>query len=327
MNPVKKTRPLVCIGEMHKENQNNDDAPEFSILIGLVSTEDRGRILEILKALGNQIGQHRYEVIIADRRQDDISTRIDTAYPEVERIPCPEQTSLPHLRTLALDQACGRYIIVTEDHCVPAENWLASISQAFIEAPVGTVAVGGCVENGAAGTALDWATFFCEYSLFLEPVTEGVTKVLPGMNIAYHHSIFRDLDREHLTSGFWETTVHPVLLEKGFKLYSSNEIRVYHCKKFSFGLFTRQRFLYSRYYANLRFSRNRIVSRILAGLATPLLPPVLLYRSYKHIQTKHRLSNEFRSTIPILLVFYVVWACGEMVGYLIGGGNALTRIE
>jgi glycosyltransferase involved in cell wall biosynthesis len=312
---------------MQTETQAGADAPEFSILIGLVSTEDSERVLEALDALRNQQGAHSYEVIIADRRHDDVSSRLDADYPEVKRLPCPPRMSLPELRTLALDQASGTYIIVTEDHNVPSENWLASMAQAFADAPEGTVAVGGCVENGVYDTPLDWATFLCEYSYFLESVDEGDTTVLPGMNVAYHHSIFKHLDRELLTSGFWETTVHPVLLEKGLKLFSTNKIRLYHCKKFSFGLFARQRFIYSRYYAGLRFGRGQLLKRVAACGATLLLPPLLLYRSSKQIKAKNRLASEFRSAMPYLLMFYVIWAYGEMVGYILGNGDALARIE
>lgn len=312
---------------MSNEKQSAEGSPEFSVLIGMVSTEDADRILETLESLRNQQGSHSYEVIIGDRRNDEISARIDADYPEVQRITCPGETSLPELRTLALDKANGTYIIVTEDHNVPSENWLDSMAQAFEESPEGTVAVGGCVENGVYDTALDWATFFCEYSYFLESVDEGDTTVLPGMNVAYHHSIFKDLDRELLTSGFWETTVHPVLLEKGLKLYSTNKIRLYHCKKFSFGLFARQRFIYSRYYAGLRFSRGQLLKRIVACAATGILPPLLLFRSIKQIKAKNRLSREFKSALPYLLMFYIIWAYGEMVGYILGKGNALARIE
>jgi hypothetical protein len=312
---------------MENEKQSVEGSPEFSVLIGMVSTEDSDRILETLDLLRKQEGSHSYEVIIGDRRNDEIGARIDADYPEVQRITCPPEMSLPELRTLALDKAKGTYMIVTEDHNVPSENWLASMAQAFDEAPEGTVAVGGCVENGVCDTALDWATFLCEYSYFLESVDEGDTTVLPGMNVAYHHSIFKDLDRELLTSGFWETTVHPVLLEKGLKLYSTNKIRLYHCKKFSFGLFARQRFIYSRYYAGLRFPRSQLIKRLVACGATAILPPLLLYRSTKQIKAKKRLAKEFRSAMPYLFMFYLIWAYGEMVGYILGKGDALARIE
>jgi len=312
---------------MDNEKQSSEYCPEFSILIGLVSTEDRDRILEVLESIRKQQGSHTYEVIIADRQHDYISSRLDEDYPEVQRITSPPKMSLPELRTLALERASGAFIIITEDHNVPSGNWLASMAQAFDEAPEGTVAVGGCVENGVCDTPMDWATFLCEYSYFLDPVDEGVTSILPGMNVAYHHSIFNDLDRVLLTSGFWETTVHPLLLEKGFKLYSTNKIRLYHCKRFSFGLFARQRFIYSRYYAGLRFTRSQYVKRFLACCATVLLPPLLLYRTSRQIKAKNRLAGELRSAIPLLLVFYIILACGEMVGYVLGSGDALARIE
>lgn len=312
---------------MGNTKKMQDGSPEFSILIGLVSTEDSDRILEALDSLRKQEGSHAYEVIIADRRHDDISSRLDDDYPEVLRIPAPPQMSLPELRTLALDRAKGNYIIVTEDHNVPSENWLESMSQAFDDAPEGTVAVGGCVENGVYDTPLDWATFFCEYSFFLESVAEGETHVLPGMNVAYHHSIFEGIDRHLLTSGFWETTVHPMLIEKGMKLFSTNKIRLYHCKKFSFSLFARQRFIYSRYYAGRRFQKNQLLKRIIACGATVLLPPLLLMRSMQQMKAKNRLAAEFKSALPTLLVFYIIWAYGEMVGYILGDGGALSRIE
>jgi hypothetical protein len=62
------------------------------------------------------------------------------------------------------------------------------------------------------------------------------------------------VDRAMLLRGFWETTVYPLLSQKGFILYLNDEIPVLHKKKFSFRLFAQQRFLYSRYYTGLRFS-------------------------------------------------------------------------
>ncbi len=300
---------------------------DFSILIGLVSTEDSDRIFEVLQSLRNHNGLHRYEVIIGDRRNNTISRRLDESFPEVKRISCPADTSLPELRTLALDSASGTYIVVIEDHNVPSENWLVSMLQAFAESPEGTVAVGGCVENGVYDTSLDWATFLCEYSYFLEPVDEGETNALPGMNVAYHHSAFKNIDRDILTAGFWETTVHPILLGNGAKFYSSNKIKLYHSKKFSFRLFAQQRFIYSRYYAGLRFKRVQRLKRFAACAMTLLLPILLLYRSTLQIREKNRLKREFKLAIPYLFVFYTIWACGEMVGYMFGKGDALIEIE
>jgi len=236
-------------------------------------------------------------------------------------------TSLPALRTSALEQATGKYIIITEDHCVPSTDWLSSFYQAFEDAPENTMAVGGCVENGVSESSFDWATFFCEYSFFLQPVHEGTGNTLPGMNVACRKEVFLKVNREILTSGFWETTLHPQLIKQGYKLFSTNKIKLFHSKKFTLGLFLRQRFIYSRYYAGLRFKSSQYFHRLLACCATVLLPPLLLYRIVKRIRTKKRLRKELLSASPYLALFMVVWAAGEMWGYVFGADKTLAAIE
>ncbi len=300
---------------------------KFSVVAGRVSTEDSARVLELLESLRGQTGNHACEIILADRRNDLISRRIAEAYPHVTLIPCEPEATLPEMRARALDRATGEYVVVTEDHCVPPSDWLASISAAFEHAPHGTVAVGGCVENGVCDTALDWATFICEYAMFVRPVAEGPTHGLPGMNVAYRRDALLGLERGRLTQGFWETTVHPELLARGGILFSSNAIRIDHCKKFSFGLFAAQRFIYSRYYAGLRFPRDAYARRIVGFLGSVALPPLLLLRMTRNLWGKGRLRREYLRALPYLSIFLVIWAVGEMAGYLAGTGPALRQIE
>src|SRR6266436_2195793 len=299
----------------------------FSILIGRVSTEDSSRIVETLDALRAQEGSPAYEVIIADRRLDAVTELICAKYPEACVLPCAAGTSLPELRTLAFEKAGGDYIVITEDHCVPPKNWLASIFEAFKVAPEGTVAVGGAIENGVCDTALDWATFLCEYSAFVPPIRSGPATTLPGMNVAYRRSAITELDRAILLRGFWETTVHPLLAQKGFVLYLSDEIRILHKKKFSFRLFAHQRFLYSRYYAGLRFTQGQLAARwAMCGL-TLALPPLLLVRIVRNLMSKKQFLAQFARALPLMTVFVLIGACGEVVGYILGPGDALSRIE
>jgi len=309
------------------DNPNLEKPLEFSILIGLVSTQDRERIFEVLNAIQNQTGNLGYEVIIVDRCQDRISNAIDKRYPMVKRLTCSADTSLPAMHTLALNQAGGQFIVVTEVHCVPASNWLESFSREFTIAPPQTVAVGGCVNNGVAESAFDRATYFCEYGAFAEPVAEGLTSNLPGMNIAYRHQALKEFDTGALERGFWESTIHPEMLKNGHIFYSSNNVRITHCKKFNFGLFARQRFLYSRYYADMRYPPHQVLIRVSAALVTFVLPVLLLLRSFRNASSKPALRKGYVSSIPFLLLFYVIWAWGEIVGYLLGSNNALGQLE
>lgn len=299
----------------------------FSILIGLVSSEDESRIFEVLQSLRAQQGNIGYEVVIGDRRGSAISRTIADSFPEVRLVECAPDTSLPELRTIAFDQSTGTYVAVIEDHCIPSSNWLDALYNAFQEAPKFTAAVGGCVENGVTDSGFDWATFLCEYSALLAPVTEGDTKNLPGMNVAYLRSALADIDRSLMNKGFWETTLHPEILRKGMKLHSSNRIIIRHSKKFSFRLFASQRFLYSRYFAGIRFERHQYMARIIACVLSTLLPLLLICRIFNNVWSKGRHRTDFALALPSLVIFVMIWGLGEMAGYVFGTGSALSRIE
>ncbi len=298
----------------------------ISVLLGRVSTEDDDRVLETIASFVMGDVDCPYEIIIADRIQDHVSATIARRYPAVKLIPCPATMSLPEMRAAAFDMSRGELIAVTEDHCVPRPGWLNIASAAFADADGDIVAIGGSVENGVTDTGFDWATFLCEYSYFSPPVVEGQTEVLPGMNVVYRRSALEAVPASALREGFWETTVHHLLLAAGGRFLSLNELKMYHCKKFSVGLFLGQRFLYSRYYAGIRFPRHALSKRIAATAATAALPPLLLWRMTGAARKKG-LNSEFVRALPGLALMVLVWSVGEGYGYLAGPGDALARIE
>lgn len=304
----------------------SDPQAPVAVVIGLVSTEDRARILETLQALSEGQGSLACEVVLVDRRRDDVSARVRERFPQVRIVECDSSTTLPEMRTIAFEQTRAPVVAVTEDHCVPAQGWLGEIVAAFAASDEGLAAVGGVVENGVKDTGFDWATYLCEYSAFSAPVAEGATHVLPGMNVAYRRSVLEAAPREVLTSGFWETTLHPRLVAEGKTLLSRNSLKMYHCKKFSAGLFFQQRYVYSRYYAGLRFSPQQRPRRLFAALASLALPPLLFARMVYAAMHKN-LTPQFLRAAPALAALVVVWSVGEIWGYLFGPGDALARIE
>lgn len=300
--------------------------PLLSILIGRVSTEDGDRILETLQALRDQDSDLTREVVIVDRLDGEISAAIRTRFPEVNLRACDRAASLPEMRAQALAASRGRLILVTEDHCVPPPSWLRDFKTMHDAHPDASV-IAGCVENGVTGRALDWATYLCEYAAFAPPIDEGPGASLAGMNVLYKRSVLEDCAPELLTRGFWETTVHPVLAQQGRMLLATNRVRIFHCKKFSFRLFAAQRFAYSRYYAGIRFRRERHLVRWIAALATPVLPALLTFRLVRSARRKSSIAKPAMRAIPYLFAFFVIWALGEAFGYLAGPGDSLRAIE
>ena len=302
------------------------DRPYFSILIGRVSTEDGDRILQTLDALRKQDSPLTCETIVIDRLDDAVTVTIRERFPEVRLSLCDHRASLPEMRTQALRLARGCFVLVTEDHCVPPLSWLSDFKSVLNEHP-GACVIAGCVENGVTDRALDWATFLCEYAAFAPPIAEGSGASLAGMNVMYEHGVLADCPEDLLTKGFWETTVHPWLASQGKVLLATNRVRIFHCKKFSFRLFAAQRYAYSRYYAGIRFARDKPLVRWLAALATPVLPVLLTARLVRAAQRKASIARPTLSAIPYLFIFFLIWAVGEAVGYLTGPGESLRAIE
>jgi hypothetical protein len=57
------------------------------------------------------------------------------------------------------------------------------------------------------------------------------------------------------------------------------------------------------------------------------LPALLLIRIGRNLMAKKRLIAQFARALPYLTVFVLIWALGELVGYVMGPGNALSRVE
>ena len=66
--------------------------------------------------------------------------------------------------------------------------------------------------------------------------------------------------------------------------------------------------------------------RCAAAMLCLALPPLLLWRMRKASSAK-RLGEPFLRALPSLCGLVVIWAWGEMVGYLMGPGQALAEIE
>jgi hypothetical protein len=66
--------------------------------------------------------------------------------------------------------------------------------------------------------------------------------------------------------------------------------------------------------------------RLVASAASVILPPILLLRLFQSAMRK-RMANKMVRALPSLCVLVVVWAVGEIWGYVFGPGDALAELE
>ena len=153
---------------------------------------------------------------------------------------------------------------------------------------------------------------------------------LPGMNVSYDRRAIAAID-DLLRDGRWEGWLHARLRERGFELYCDPErgarprqgLRVRRVHLAAVPLLPRVR--------RRCGTRARRRGASLYALGAPLLAAAALLPHRDATSRARRGSGaSFVRATPLILLYIVVWAVGEAVGYAFGGGRqpaegAVTR--
>ena len=295
--------------------------PLISVIIA--SVNGLPSIDECLTALHRQKGNIKSEIIVVDCCRDGTADHIREKFPEVQLIHLPERLGIPELRAMGMSRAKGEYIAVTEDHCMAPENWYEEIQKAHAS---GYAAVGGTVVNGSVNRIVDWAVYLCEYSHVMPPIPSGEVDGIAGNNASYRREVLEKVD-DSIKKNYWEFFLHEELRKNGVRFLSVPTLRINHKKEFGILYFLKQRYNYSRSFAGMRRKRESIAGRIKYLLASPILPILLLWRIARQVFQKGRHQREFFLSLPLLALFMVSYAAGEFIGYLLGPGASLAKVE
>jgi hypothetical protein len=292
--------------------------PELSVVVASVNG------FHYLAACLDSLVAHcpQAEVIVADWTDEETRRRVRERWPEVRLLSIDEPMAVPELRAAGIAAAEAPFVALIEDHCVVRDSWAEAILAAHRG---GHSVVGGPIRNAATGRIRDWAAFFCEYSEHMEPLPEGATRSLPGMNVSYDRSAIAAME-ELLREGRWESWLHPHLLSQGFELYADPAIALDHDKDFGLREFLSQRYHYSRSHAGMRnpeLGRRRAVYL----LGSPALVPLLYCRIARNVFRKRRHLRELLLATPLVLLYLGAWTYGEAVGYALGGGRSLLKVR
>jgi len=281
-------------------------------------------IKECLESIYRQKNSDIAEVIVVDCTDERTRKVVRETFKEVILIYPQKKKPIPELRAIGIKEAKCDILALIEDHCLVPEDWFTEILKAHES---DYVAIGGAVENACQDRVLDWATFFCEYSAFIQPAPSGTIKILPGNNVSYKRNRIQDILDDAIDKGVWEGFIHQKLIERGYELFSTPSLVVFHKKAFGFFEFLAQRFYYSQSFAGMRNSEFSFIKRIMYSMLCLFLPLLLMFRLCVNVLPKGRLRKEFVLSTPILFIFTIVWTAGECWGYLFGPGNSLLYIK
>lgn len=302
------------------ESRAGSSGPQLSVVVP--SVNGLGDLVGCLQALMAEAESVALEILVADRVGEALRREVANRFPGVQLLSAPVDTTIPDLRALAFDAATAPVVAVIEDHVIVPPGW----ARAHLDAHArGEPVVGGAVENAATERLVDWAAFLCEYHHLIPPLPAGPVPGITGNNTSYDRTLLLTY-RETWREGRWEDHLHNAMRRDGITLTSHPEIRVGHKKHYSVGEYLSQRYLYSRAWAGARASGTSAVARFVAGAARIALPPVLYLRIVRTIWQKGHHRRELVRSLPLLALFALGWALGEMVGFWRGPGTALAQV-
>ncbi|REJ78246.1 MAG: glycosyltransferase [Acidobacteria bacterium] len=295
--------------------------PELSIVIA--SCVGSPFIDRCLESFHDQIAGKDIECIVVDRVGGAVAEHIKETFPWVALESRDAKESVPDLRRWGIQQAKADYVAIIEEHCVAKEDWIETILNEISGA---AAVVGGVVDDAGYDRLMDWAVYFTEYNSYMPPAEAGKTEDVCAANCVYR----RDLLLEHLPdrgSGYWEAGLNHKLLSIGENFRLNPELVVYHTGPFGFFYYLNQRFLFSRAFAGTRREQVSIVYRAAYIILSPLIAPLLWFRTASRVFKKKRRIGKFLLVTPLMVPITGTYVLGECVGFLAGRGNSLEKIE
>lgn len=277
------------------------------------------RLLErAVTALRPQCARLNAEIVIARSGDAEDVAAVRALFPDLRVVSIAPGAGIPRLRGLGLAAANGDPVAMTEDHCVPAEDWLERLS---VHTREGADAVGGGMANAPGSGAVSWGAYLSDYGFYsyARPEDHRPVPLLTAANIAYSRRVVPDVTA-WCDEGAWENVVHDRLTAAGRSISFAPEARVYHRHGYSLGGFCRDRYEHGWDYARARLTEDREARRWLLLALTPLLPFVLIRRIARAAAGED--PTAFMKALPVTFIFLCSWAIGEAAGYLRGALKA-----
>jgi len=295
---------------------------ELSVVI---ASHDAATVIEACLAALEPQRADGVEVILADSSGDGTCDLARRRFPWVHVLHFDQPLAIPTLRGRGLAASTGQVIAFLDPFSIAAGDWARQVLAAHRLHQ--NLVIGGDVDLHRAESRpwTDWVIYLNEYALFMPPVARGETWILPGSNISYKRDALFDGTRPRYQD-FWKTFVNREIAQSGSRLWLEPAIRVSLNKPIPFMDYLRTRFDHGRCFAGMRVKEASPVVRACRAASTPLVPVLLTWRWSRGFWSKRRHRVRFMTTIPLQLVLFGVWACGEACGYVRGAGRTCEQL-
>lgn len=309
--PNAAEKPPLPREETHQQSAGTRPGEDvLSVTVAVVAICGPEHLERCLAALDAQVGGPAFErVVIADPELEGLA---DVAAAHAARYVTNAGQRTPlELASRAIQEATGDLVILTEDHCIPAPDWVAAMRAA--QHP-GRAVVGGRVEVRAGVSAVDWAFYFVDFFRYAAPVEEGPSPTLTVCNASYKRAELERI-RDNWEVYFHETAVNDALRQRFGDLWLTPASSVSMHRHVTFREAVRERYAFGRLFGCTRLNFCGLGRRIYYALFAPALPLLLMGRMTRKGWSP-RLRPDFLRAFPVLCVLALAWSFGEWLGYV-----------
>ena len=276
----------------------------MSVVVGCVGApEDAARCLEALRP---QLSDGELIVAAPAPAPPDLRRRFPDA------VFCERAGALvPELWRDGIDRARGGVVALTISPMIPAPDWVATATSGARRHGV----LAGAIDPADGIGLADLAECLCRYARDMTPFEPRDSIDIPGDNCAYDADLLRRT-RAVWDGGFWEPDVNRAIADLGTTPRHDPALHVQQGRSAGPRAFVRQRLLHGRAHGlqrGRRFSRAR---NLVGVAACPVVPLLLLVRTYQELARRSRLGPRTVAALPWLVMFDVAWAFGEAAGHL-----------
>ena len=198
--------------------------------------------------------------------------------------------------------------------CYVESNWVDRVLAAHLRPEL---LIGGVIQNGTPGSAVAWAYYFCEFSLWLPRREAGPIREIAGCCLSFKREAF-DRHGPFLAGTYSSDTVfHLRAREDGQVVHQEPSIRVFHRTLYTAGEFLRHVAFHRRCYAKVQVKVQHLSKRqrLFRLLLTPLLPFLLFGATGQRVMRSHSLRGQFLRSLPLLFAGLCARAWGECKGF------------
>jgi hypothetical protein len=300
---------------------NQSNAADLSVI---VITPDRyATIRGTIRNLQRQTARDRLEIVVVAPRAAGLG--VDpadfTCFFGLQVVSVGAITSSAAARAAGIRAAHAPVVAFVEDHSFPEPRWAEVLIEAHGQP---WAAVGPAMANANPDSMMSWANLVVEYLPWLEATGGREIEQLPGHNSSYKRAPLLDYGARLETLLEAESVLQWDLQARGFRLYLA-ATKTYHQNMTYVGPTLAVRFHGGRLFAAARARGWAPLRRLLYAGAAPLIPLVRLSRILRHLGRSAQLRGLLPRMLPALIAVLAVDGAGEMVGYALGGGDAVQR--